>query len=85
MSGASPRSSDARRNWQSAEPVGVRSNQRRNKENVMSSSERPEPRPVIPARQARQGVTGHNVRFVLGFSIAAVVIVFAIIWFVYFA
>jgi hypothetical protein len=79
MPGASPRSSDARRNWQSAEPVGV------NKEHVMSSSERPEPRPVIPARQARQGVTGHNVRFVLGFSIAAVVIVFAILWFVYFA
>ena len=51
----------------------------------MSSSEGPEPRPVIPARQARQGVTGHNVRFVLGFSIAAVVIVFPIIWFVYFA
>jgi hypothetical protein len=30
-------------------------------------------------------VIGHNVRFVLGFSIAAVVIVFAIIWMVYFA
>jgi hypothetical protein len=56
-----------------------------NKENVMSSSEGPERRPVIPARQARQGVTGQNVRFVLGFSIAAVVVVFAIIWFVYFA
>jgi hypothetical protein len=51
----------------------------------MSSSEGPEPRQVIPARQARQGVTGHNVRFVLGFSIAAVVIVFAIIWFIFFA
>jgi len=51
----------------------------------MSFSESPERRPVIPARQARQGVTGHNVRFVLGFSITAVVIVFAIIWIVYFA
>lgn len=51
----------------------------------MSFSEGPEPRPVIPACQARPGVTGHNVRFVLGFSIAAVVIVFAVIWFVYFA
>jgi len=30
-------------------------------------------------------VTGHNVRFVLGFSVAAVVIVLAIIWLVYFA
>jgi hypothetical protein len=50
----------------------------------MISSDNPEQRP-IPAPQARQGVTGHNVRFVLGFSIAAVVIVFAIIWMVYFA
>lgn len=51
----------------------------------MSSSEGPERRPIIPARQARQGVTGHNVRRVLGFSLAAIVIVFAIIWIVYFA
>jgi hypothetical protein len=51
----------------------------------MSSSDDPEWRPIVPARQARGGVTGHNVRFVLGFGIAAVVIVFAIIWFVYFA
>jgi hypothetical protein len=53
-------------------------------ENAMSSSESPEQHPVIPARQARQGVTGHNVRLVLGFSVAAVIIVFAIIWMVYF-
>jgi hypothetical protein len=53
-------------------------------EKIMSSSEGPE-RQVIPARQARQGVIGHNVRLVLGFSLAAVVIVFAIIWIVYFA
>jgi hypothetical protein len=51
----------------------------------MSSSEHPEPNPVTSARQARQGVTGHNVRRVLGFSLAAAVIVFAIIWMVYFA
>jgi hypothetical protein len=51
----------------------------------MSSSQGPEQRPVIPARQARQGVTGHNVRFVLGLSIAAVVIAFAIIYILYFA
>ena len=55
----------------------------------MSSSENPERREyrleVCPARQARQGVTGHNVRLVLGVSLAAVVIVFAIIWMVYFA
>ena len=51
----------------------------------MSSSEGPEQRPVVSARQARQGVIGHNVRFVLGLSTAAIVIVFAIIWIVYFA
>ncbi len=51
----------------------------------MSSPQPPERRPVIPARQARGAVTGHNVRLVLGFSIAAVVIVFAVIWIVYFA
>jgi hypothetical protein len=51
----------------------------------MTSSEGPQQRPVIPARQARQGVTGHNVRLVLGFNLAAIVTVFAIIWIVYFA
>jgi hypothetical protein len=51
----------------------------------MSSSQDPTPGPVIPARQARQGVTGHNVRFVLGFSIAGVVIAFGIIWLIFFA
>jgi hypothetical protein len=50
----------------------------------MSSSDGPEQRPVVPARQARQGVTGHNVRYVLGFSIAAVIIVFGIIWLILF-
>ena len=35
-------------------------------------------RPVVTTKEARQGVTGHNVRYVLGFSIAGVVIVFAI-------
>ena len=40
--------------------------------------------PGIPATQARQAVTGHNVRYVLGFSIAAVVIAFAIVYLVYF-
>lgn len=55
------------------------------KEKIMSSSEGPEQRPIIPARQARQGVTGHNVRLVLGVSLAAIIVVFAIIWIVYFA
>lgn len=51
----------------------------------MNSSDSPEQRPVISARQARQGVTGHNVRFVLGFGLVAIIIVFAIIRIVYFA
>jgi hypothetical protein len=41
--------------------------------------------PVVPAQKVRQGATGHNVRYVLGFGLAAVVIVFAAIWLVYFA
>jgi hypothetical protein len=44
-----------------------------------------EPHRVVPTQQARQGVTGHNVRYVLGFSIAAIVILFVIIWLAYFA
>jgi len=44
----------------------------------------PQPRQVVPAQRARQGVTGHNVRYVLGFGIAAVVVIFGIIWVVYF-
>ena len=38
-------------------------------------------RPVVKDRvEARQGVTGHNVRWVLGTGIAAVVILFAALW-----
>jgi hypothetical protein len=44
-----------------------------------------EPRTVVPAQQARQGVTGHNVRYVLGVGIAAVIVAFAILYAVYFA
>ena len=39
--------------------------------------------PTIPATRTRQGVTGHNVRYVLGFSLAAVVVAFVIVY-VYF-
>jgi hypothetical protein len=41
--------------------------------------------PVLPAQTVRQGATGHNVRYVLGFGIVAAVIVLAAIWLVYFA
>jgi hypothetical protein len=36
---------------------------------------------VVNTTQARQGVTGHNVRYVLAFGIAGVVIVFALAYF----
>jgi hypothetical protein len=54
---------------------------------MSSSSDRHsvEPHHVVPTQQARQGVTGHNVRYVLGFGIAASVILFVIIWLFYFA
>ncbi len=39
----------------------------------------------MPAVKARQGVTGHHVRHVLGFGLAAVIIAFAIIYIIYLA
>jgi hypothetical protein len=39
--------------------------------------------PIVPATRARQGVTGHNVRYVLGFGIAAVVVAFVIVYIIY--
>ena len=53
--------------------------------NAMSFSEGPQQRPIIPGQRARQGVTGHNVRYVLGFALAAVIVVFGVIWLIYFA
>jgi hypothetical protein len=41
-------------------------------------------RVVETATEARQGVTGHNVRYVLLFGILGVVIAFAIIYFAFF-
>jgi hypothetical protein len=38
---------------------------------------------VLPTDQARQGVTGHNVRYVLGFGLAGVVIGFLVIGFLF--
>lgn len=43
-----------------------------------------EPHPVVRTDRARQAVTGHNVRYVLGFGIAGIVILFVIIWLAYF-
>jgi hypothetical protein len=41
-------------------------------------------RPVVSKDEARQGVTGHNVRYVLGFGLAAIIIAFAVIFVAYF-
>ena len=41
-------------------------------------------RTVVPTEQARQGVTGHNVRYVLGIGIAAAVVAFAVLYAIYF-
>jgi hypothetical protein len=40
-------------------------------------------RPPVPAARARAGVTGHNVRYVLAFSLLAVVVAFLIVYLVY--
>ena len=44
----------------------------------------PEQRRALSKVEARQGVTGHNVRYVLGFGLAAVIIVFAAVYLFYF-
>lgn len=42
-------------------------------------------KPIIrTTTQAREGVTGHNVRYVLLFGTTAVIAVFAVIWLYYF-
>jgi hypothetical protein len=38
----------------------------------------------IATPRARQGVTGHNVRYVLGFGIAGIVVAFIIVYLLYF-
>ena len=48
------------------------------------TSDNSEPRIVVPTRRARQGVTGHNVRYVLGYGLAGVIIVFTVIYWIYF-
>ncbi len=49
--------------------------------------ERPDPQaarhPAVPTQRARQGVTGHNVRYVLAVGLAAIIIGFAVLYIVY--
>jgi hypothetical protein len=44
----------------------------------------PDARTVVPATRTRQAIGGHNVRYVLVFGLAAVIIVFIVIYLVYF-
>ena len=40
---------------------------------------------VVSTQHARQGVTGHNVRYVLGIGVAAVIVAFVVLYALYFA
>jgi hypothetical protein len=40
---------------------------------------------VISGERARQGVTGHNVRYVLGYGLAGAVIALTVLYLFYFA
>jgi hypothetical protein len=52
----------------------------------MSNVERTrEGAPVETANEARQGVTGHNVRGVLFFGLAGIVVAFVIVYLAFFA
>ena len=43
-------------------------------------------RPIVMSGvRARQGVTGHNVRYVLGFGLAAAIVVLTLVYLFYFA
>jgi hypothetical protein len=39
---------------------------------------------AVPAAKARQGVTGHNVRYVLAFGLVAVVVAFVVVYLIFF-
>lgn len=41
--------------------------------------------PVLSGQDAREGAVGQNVRYVLGFGVAAIVIAFIVVYVAYFA
>jgi hypothetical protein len=51
----------------------------------MSASRDSDNRTIVSTQEAREGVTGHNVRYVLGFGLVGVVIAFAVLYILYFA
>jgi hypothetical protein len=48
------------------------------------SSRKTDQRIVKSAIEAREGVTGHNVRYVLLVSLAGIIVAFGALWFYYF-
>jgi hypothetical protein len=42
-------------------------------------------RTIVSTEEAREGVTGHNVRYVLGFGLMGVIVAFAVVYAIYFA
>jgi hypothetical protein len=66
----------------------IRSGEGRNQLGTVMQATRSEPgdqRPVVKtANQARQGVTGHNVRYVLTVGTALAIVALAVVWFAFF-
>ena len=52
---------------------------------LVSEQRENEQRIVVSTQQARQGVTGHNVRYVLGIGVATVIVAFVVLYAIYFA
>jgi len=48
------------------------------------NSDATSPRPVKTTNEARQGVSGQNVRTVLFTGVAAIVVIFGLLWLFYF-
>lgn len=51
----------------------------------MSASHDDKHRTIVSTQQARQGVTGHNVRYVLGIGLIGIIVAFAVVYGIYFA
>ena len=49
----------------------------------MSDPEPEEPETELPTDEARAGVTGHNVRYVLAFGLGGVIVAFAFLLLIY--
>jgi hypothetical protein len=46
---------------------------------MQTQNDQPSAPTMVPTDEARQGVTGHNVRYVLGFGIVGTVICFVLV------